>query len=76
MSATVSRTQRPERCLTYGFDPGRCQLKTGHPGHHAAKADDEYLTWDTHNVSRWSSTALWLFDLPWADGLQPMPAAL
>ena len=55
---------------------GRCQLKTGHQGQHAAKCDYGYLTWDNRHVSRWSSTALWLFDLPWADGLQPMLADL
>lgn len=66
----------PERCLSYEFDPGRCQLTSGHHGQHAARCDDEYLTWDARYVSRWSSTALWLFDLPWADGLQPMPADL
>ena len=76
MTAVIATPHLPERCLTYGFDPGRCQLKTGHQGQHAAKCDDGYLTWDTRHVSRWSSTALWLFDLPWADGLQPMPADL
>ena len=76
MSAAVALPDLPERCLTYAFDPGRCQLKTGHPGQHAAKCDDGFLTWDARHVSRWSGTALWLFDLSWADGLQPMPADL
>jgi hypothetical protein len=76
MGEVVSFPELPERCLTYGFDPGRCQLKRGHHEPHAVRYEDGYLTWDVRQVSRWSSTALWLFDLPWADGLQPMPADL
>jgi len=72
MSAVVPFPVLPERCLTYGYD--RCQLKTGHEGPHAARSDEGYRTWDLRLVSRWAGTALWLFDLPWAEGLQPMPA--
>lgn len=62
-----------DRCVACDLDAGRCQLTRHHGGPHAVRVDDAFLTWDLHDVSRWSTQkpALWLFDLSWARGLHP-----
>jgi hypothetical protein len=63
-------------CGSCDSEAGSCQLTAGHRGPHASDAGDAFLTWDLRQVSRWSKhqPALWLFDLPWAPGLQPQVA--
>lgn len=66
-------SQLEERCASYDLDGGRCQLVKGHGGSHAVAMVDRYLTWDVGDTSLWSGVRppLWIFDLPWAAGLQP-----
>jgi len=71
----------PERCASYEFSAGRCQLVTGHDGPHATHIDGTYpsgscLTWHPGELNHWPVNAAhrWVSDLPWAAGLRPAGA--
>jgi hypothetical protein len=62
-----------ERCSSYDFSAGRCQLETRHGGPHCVRGRDAYLTWDLHAISHWSAEKPppWIVSLDWAPGLHP-----
>jgi hypothetical protein len=72
---TQSRTTslKAKRCRDKDIDGGRCQLRDGHEGLHAADGGDAYLTWHDGELHRWRRQPAphWLLDLSWTPGLQP-----
>ena len=69
----MSLADSVERCSSYGFAAGRCQLEIQHGGLHCVRGRDAFLTWEGLAVSCWSAEKppLWIVDLAWAPGLHP-----
>jgi hypothetical protein len=62
------------QCLDTDLDAGRCQLRAGHDGIHAAAGVDAFYTWFIDEGYAWSKfrPPYWMYGLDWADTLRPL----